>query len=161
MIEDNLMDGFLFPLLFAAALGCGLIGGVFFAFSAFVMRGLARIPPGQGIAAMQSINVVVINPVFLGGFLETAAACAALVAVFWGRAGAGWVLAGSLLYLVGTVGVTMLCNVPRNDVLARVDAASAEGGRVWAEYVAGWTAWNHVRTVAAMAASALLMVGMI
>lgn len=42
-----------------AALGCGLIAGVFFAFSTFVMKGLARIPTEAGVAAMQSINVTV------------------------------------------------------------------------------------------------------
>src|SRR5688572_13860507 len=89
-----------FPLLtLVAALGCGLIAGVFFAFSSFVMAALHRLPPAQGIAAMQSINRVVINPLFLGTFLGTAAACAALAArslLAWDRPGAGYVLAGSL-----------------------------------------------------------------
>ena len=55
-----------------ALLGSALVGGVFFAFSSFVMKALARVPSSQGIAAMQSINVVVINPSFLGAFLGTA-----------------------------------------------------------------------------------------
>jgi uncharacterized membrane protein len=62
-------------LNFVAALGCGLIAGVFFAFSSFVMRALARLPASGGIAAMQSINVAVLNPVFLGTFAGTALAC--------------------------------------------------------------------------------------
>src|ERR1044071_5696034 len=65
-------------LTFFTGLGCGLIAGVFFAFSAFVMKALARLSPVQGISAMQSINVVVINPVFLAVFLGTAAGCAFL-----------------------------------------------------------------------------------
>ena len=55
-----------------ALLGSALIGGVFFAFSSFVMKALARAPSSEGIAAMQSINVVVINPSFLSVFLGTA-----------------------------------------------------------------------------------------
>ncbi len=47
-----------------ALLGSALVGGVFFAFSSFVMKALARVPSPEGIAAMQSINVVVINPSF-------------------------------------------------------------------------------------------------
>ena len=59
-------------LILAAALGAATIGGVFFAFSTFVMRALGQLPPAQGIAAMQRINVVVLNPMFLGTFVGTA-----------------------------------------------------------------------------------------
>ena len=41
----------------AAVLGCGLVAGIFFAFSTFVMRALGRRPAGEGIAAMQAINI--------------------------------------------------------------------------------------------------------
>jgi uncharacterized membrane protein len=56
----------LFALTLAAALGCALLGGLFFAFSNFVMKALMRIPAPSGIAAMQAINVTVLNPLFLG-----------------------------------------------------------------------------------------------
>jgi uncharacterized membrane protein len=146
-----------FVLTFLSALGCGLIAGVFFAFSTFVMNALARLPPAQGIAAMQSINVAVINPWFMGPFLGTAAACVVLAgsSLFaWHKPGAVYLLVGSLLYLAGTLLVTMVCNVPQNDALAAVDPASAEGARLWAGYLTSWTAWNHVRTAAALAAAA-------
>jgi uncharacterized membrane protein len=146
-------------LTFAAALGCGLIAGVFFAFSSFVMAALHRLPPAQGIAAMQSINLVVINPLFLGTFLGTAAACAVAAArslLAWDRPGAACALGGSLAYLAGTFLVTMVFNVPRNNVLAAVDPASGDSVATWNGYVRGWTAWNHVRTVAALVAAGLL-----
>lgn len=151
--------GWLFVLTFVSALGCGLMAGVFFAFSAFVMKALARLPGAHGIAAMQSINIVVINPVFLGVFIGTAATCVVLAASsLWQSSGqgAGYALAGSVCYLVGTFLVTMICNVPRNDALAVVDPASTEGARLWSGYVKSWTAWNHVRAAAALAAAALL-----
>src|SRR6218665_2684394 len=113
----------------AAALGCGLVAGVFFAFSVFIMRALALLPPAQGIAAMQSINIVVINPLFLGVFLGTAIVCAGLAIASlldWSRLGSGWLLAGAVLYIVGTLFVTMTCNVPRNNLLAAIDPASAQ-----------------------------------
>jgi len=73
-MKQNLI--FILPLL--SALGCGLIAGVFFAFSAFVMKALAGLPPPQGIAAMQSINVAVLNRWFFAAFFGAAAACLVL-----------------------------------------------------------------------------------
>ena len=70
----------LFVLTLLSALGCGLMGGVFFAFSTFVMRALARLPPAQGIAAMQSINVAAITPSFMLALFGTAAACVLVAA---------------------------------------------------------------------------------
>jgi uncharacterized membrane protein len=152
-----MIDALLFALTLAAALGCGLIAGVFFAFSAFVMAALARLPAAQGIAAMQSINVVVINPAFLGVFFGTAVLCVILIVaalVTWGETGAIYLLVGGAFYLAGTIGVTMACNVPRNDALAAVAPDSTDGAGLWTRYVSEWTAWNHVRTVAALLAAA-------
>ncbi len=150
-------------LTFATALGCGLMGGAFFSFSSFVMQALARLPPAQGIAAMQSINILAPTPVFMTGLFGTAAAClvVALLAISrWQRPGAGYMLAGALIYIVGNIVVTMFFNVPRNNALAVVDPASAEGARVWADYLSSWTMWNHVRTVTGMAAAAALMMAL-
>jgi len=154
------MDQALFIVTLLSALGCGLIAGAFFAFSSFVMKALARLPAEHGIAAMQSINVVVVNPVFLGVFVGTALTCGLLAistAWRWEAAGTGYLLGGGALYVVGTFVVTMAFNVPRNDALAAVDPKSADGARVWADYVASWTAWNTVRTAAALLAAAALI----
>nr|WP_242025372.1 anthrone oxygenase family protein [Leptolyngbya sp. FACHB-36] len=124
------VDDWLFALKLFSALGCGLIAGVFFAFSAFVMNALARLQPAQGIAAMQSINITVINPLFMTAFLGTAAACLVL-SVFsllrWHQPGSAYLLVGSLLYFIGTLLVTIVLNVPLNDALAIVQPDSAEG----------------------------------
>lgn len=149
-----------FPVKLLAAIGCGLIAGVFFAFSTFVMKALAQQPVAQGIATMQAINLTVINPWFMTVFLGTAIACIGItIAVLfnWAQPNAIYLLIGSLLYLVGTFGVTMVCNVPLNDALAIVDPNSPDGATLWAKYLTDWTFWNHVRMVAAIAASALLM----
>lgn len=151
------IDQLLFAVTLTAALGCGLIGGVFFAFSTFVMKALARLRPGEGIAAMQAINVAVLNPWFLGAFFGTGAACV-LTALFslWQlhEPGAVYLFIGGALYLVGTLLVTIVFNVPKNAALASVARADPEGPGLWAGYVASWTAWNHVRTAAALAAAA-------
>jgi len=151
------VDQLLFALTLVAALGCGLVAGVFFAFSAFVMKALARLPPAAGIAAMQSINVVVLNPWFMGAFFGTAAVCVlALISSLWRwhEPGAVYLFVGSALYLVGSVLVTIVFNVPRNESLASIAPADPDGASLWAGYVASWTAWNHVRTAAALAAAA-------
>lgn len=158
-MSEHLLDG----LTILAALGCGLVSGIFFAFSTFVMAALARLPAPQGIAAMQSINLVVLNPVFLSAFLGTGIVCLILAAASlmrWADPGASWLLAGGLLYPVGTVLVTIAFNVPRNDALAAVAPDSAEGATLWKRYVAGWTAWNHVRTAAALAAAAAFAIAL-
>lgn len=146
-------------LLLAAAVGAGLIGGLFFAFSTFVMRALDRLPAAQAIAAMQSINVTVLNPAFFSVFFGTAALAIVLaVLALAGAAGPSTVLltAGAGAYLIGTIIVTIVCNVPLNNVLARVriqdDEAPAEA---WQQYRGPWTAWNHVRTVAALLAATM------
>jgi uncharacterized membrane protein len=153
----------IFVVTLCSALGCGLVAGIFFAFSTFVMKALGKLPPPQGIAAMQSINVVVINPLFLATFLGTTVLCAVLAgaALFrWHEPGAAWLLAGGLLYVVGTFLVTVVFNVPRNNALAAADPASTDGASLWARYLVSWTAWNHVRTAAAFVASALLIIAL-
>ena len=159
-----MIDDLLFALTFVSALGCGLVAGILYAFSTSVMKALARLPAAQGIAAMQSINITVINPLFMGAFFGTAAACV-LVVVFslsrWNEAGAVYLLSGGLAYLIGTILVTMVFNVPRNNALAAVDPASANGARLWVSYVTSWTAWNHVRTAGALAAAASLTIALL
>jgi uncharacterized membrane protein len=159
-----MIDKVLFALTLVSAIGCGLVGGAFFAFSTFVMNALASLPAAQGIAAMQLINVTVINPLCGAVFLGTAAACVLLAVsslLRWREPGAAYILAGSLLYLIGVILVTGLFNVPRNDALAAVAPASAEGASLWADYLSGWTAWNHVRTIASLAAAALLTIALV
>ncbi|GEO40841.1 membrane protein [Skermanella aerolata] len=153
-------EGILAGLIGATALGCGVVGGVFFAFSSFVMTALGRLPAVEGMAAMRSINRVAVTPLFMGALFGTAAACLALaLTAFGGWAGerAGWLLAGSGTYLLGVVAVTAVFNVPRNEKLARIDPHGTEGERLWQRYLVEWTGWNHVRTVAGGAAAALLM----
>lgn len=159
----SLLDEILFPLIFLAALGCGLMAGLFFAFSNSVMKALARLHPESGIAAMQSINIVIINPLFLAVFLGTAAACV-LLAIYslvrWQNPGIVYLLAGSSLYLIGNYGITMAFNVPKNNVLARINASKSEAAGAWRDYVSSWTRWNHVRTITALGAAALFTIAL-
>jgi uncharacterized membrane protein len=146
----------LIALTVFAALGSGSAGGVFFAFSSFVMKALARLPPSQGIAAMQSINICVINPSFAFQLFGTAAVCFLLAgwALLHRRIpGAGYLLAGSALYLGVAMLVTFVFNIPLNDALDPLNPNSAEAAHLWSALVPNWTAWNHVRAAGALAAA--------
>ncbi len=140
-------------LALLTALGAATVGGVFYGFSTFVMKALAQLPAAQGVAAMQRINIVVINPWFMGAFMGTLLLSIACVVVAV-MAGSAALLAGGLLYALGTFGVTMAFNVPRNNRLARLEAASSDAVAYWPTYVREWTRWNHVRTAAALVAAA-------
>ncbi len=139
-------------LALLTALGAATVGGVFFGFSSFVMKALAQLPAAQGVAAMQRINTVVINPWFMGVFMGTLLlSIACMVAAL--MTGSVALLAAALLYAVGTFGVTVAFNVPRNNQLERLAATSSEAAAYWPAYVREWTRWNHVRTAAALLAA--------
>jgi uncharacterized membrane protein len=149
-------------LLILAALFCGLMAGFFFAFSFLVMRALEVQPGIAGMPVMQTINVVVFNPVFGISFSAAPAFCVlAMNTAFVHRrdSAANYVLAGGALYLVGTLYVTVFGNVPLNDALAAVPAASGAAPEMWARYLREWVPWNHLRTAAAFVAAGLLTVG--
>jgi len=149
--------------VFLALLGSAVIGGVFFAFSSFIMKALGRAPSAEGIAAMQSINVVVLNPSFLGAFIGTAlisVLIAGLAVTGWATLSAPFFLGGALLYLVGTFLVTGLGNVPLNDQLAAVSATDPEAISLWRHYLDRWTLLNTIRTVAAVAAALMFALGL-
>lgn len=149
------------PVL-VAAIGSFMIAGIFYAFSTFIMQALGRVPVPEGIRAMQTINIVIINPLFLGIFMGTALlllVIAVAAGMNLGQPGAVLILAGAVLYVLGCFAVTMALNVPLNNALAAADPASAEGAAIWARYLRDWVFWNHVRTAAALAGAVLLVLG--
>ena len=159
-----MLDQALFTLTFVAAVGSALVAGIFFAFSTFVMAALGRIPADQAIRAMQSINVTVINPLFMLAFMGTGALCLALIAgayVRWDETSSKLVLIAGLIYLIGCIGVTMVLNVPLNDALAAVEASTPEAATLWARYLADWTFWNHIRTIAPSISAVLFIAALI
>lgn len=153
------MHGLLYPVTLLTAVGCGLNAGVFFAFSSFLMKALARLPPAYGVAAMQAINVAAISFAFMLALFGTALACVVVAGLALTRSDDShvpYLLAGSGLYLLGVIGVTIAFNVPRNTALATVEPASPDAATVWTRYLAEWTAGNHLRAVAALAAAVSL-----
>jgi len=143
-----------------AVVGASVIGGIFFAFSSFVMPALSKVPSEMGVRSMQRINIDVINWHFLGLFFGSAVpalAAAVLALMTWPPARSAWVVIGAALYIIGTLFVTMVCNVPLNDRLAKLDPSAAEADDVWRMYIQRWTRWNHFRSVAAILAAVCLL----
>jgi uncharacterized membrane protein len=155
-----MIDTLLPPATLLGLVGCGLMAGLFLAFSTAVMPGLRRLAPDAGAAAMQQINRAILNPLFGVVFGGTALVCLvlALGAPFSGRAGSAWLVGGALLYLAGSIVVTMAVNVPMNNRLDAADPAAA--AELWPGYLTRWTAWNHIRAAACTAATAALAIGL-
>jgi len=154
-----MIDGPIHVLAVAAAVGSGVVAGVFFAFSTFVMRALGRLPAPQAIAAMQAINVAAPTPLFMLALFGTVPVCVALIAsavTSFDEPGAAHLLAASALYLVAPL-LTIGYHVPRNNALAAVDPSSGDGAHLWARYLKNWTRWNHARTLAPMVAAAVFI----
>jgi uncharacterized membrane protein len=157
-------NGILVASTVLAALGCGLVAGVFFAFSSFVMKALSQVPSQVGIRVMQTINVTVLTPWFMGVFFGTGIVCAGMLVdslADWEQAGSALRLAGSALYLVGSIGVTIVFNVPRNKRLAVMSFEDPKSVAGWVSYLSCWTAWNHVRTAASFVAAGLFCLAVI
>ena len=140
----------------AAAIGSGLVGGVMFAFSSFVMPALRRIPPAEGIAAMQSINRQAPTFAFM-----TLIGATAVVSIGVGihavldrsAPGAAWVGVGTVSYVAALM-ITGGYNVPRNDRLATFDATAPAAADYWRTFLNGWCAANHVRALCCVIAAA-------
>src|SRR5581483_9902158 len=148
-----MIDSYVRVLTIIAAVGAGISGGVFFAFSTFVMKALGRLPAAQAISAMNAINKAAPAPLFMLALFGTAAVGIALSVVALRHLDQRWaayLLAATALYLICVV-LTVVYHVPRNNALALVDPTAPGAAQTWAHYLSSWTAWNHVRTLSALA----------
>ena len=150
--------------IISAALGCAVIGGIFFAFSNFIMKALARIGSDAGIAAMQSINVTVLNKWFLGVFTGTAVISLLLAGYAitnWDTSPAPWLLGGSVAYVVGCWALTIAGNVPLNNALANASPQSSDSIAIWQHYLKRWTALNSQRALGSVVAALLFTIALV
>jgi uncharacterized membrane protein len=157
MVTQNLV-------LIITAISTGLIAGLFYAYSCSVNPGLGKLSGEGYLAAMQSINREILNPVFFASFMGT---LIFLPVSTWMQYRAGvsttfWLLlAATLLYAIGTFGVTMFGNVPLNDALDKFSLQGASGEEITrhrAQFEIPWNRLHTVRTVASVAALALVII---
>ncbi|MGI9315809.1 MAG: DUF1772 domain-containing protein [bacterium] len=144
-------------LLWAAALGSGLMAGVYLAFSGFIMRSFDNIDTAQSVAAMNSINETILRSLFMPLFFGSSIVSVLLIilaAVYWGEPGAGLALLAGTVYFVGMFICTVVFNVPLNNALAALNADSLNLKEFWSHYFITWTRWNHLRTTSSLATCA-------
>jgi uncharacterized membrane protein len=151
-MTDSILDF----LRWYGVIGSAIMLGLFFSFSVFMLQSFNKIAPAQAIAAMQSINANIGQPLFGVAFGGTA-----LVAVGLG----GWSIAhlderhavyaliGCALFLLGTIVVTVGFNIPLNNDLDKLDPNSATAASDWKAFVESWLPWNHLRTLLNLAAT--------
>ncbi|MEO0342006.1 MAG: anthrone oxygenase family protein [Pseudomonadota bacterium] len=155
------MSSAFFILTHFAIIAYALVGGVFLAFSDFIMRSLALTGGHGGVEAMQAINREVFRWIFMALFIGMAplSLFIAIYGCIWidGVPGTLMVLAG-LFYVFGCFGVTIGFNVPMNEALAGLDVHLDATRDYWSEtYVPRWTFWNSVRTAASILSAGLLL----
>lgn len=151
-------------LILVSALGTGLMSGVYFTFSTFVMKALKVIPSDAGMLSMQSINDVILRSLFMPLFFGTTLLSLGLSV--WGITRFAYpqaqlLVAAGAIYVVGMFICTVAFNVPLNESLARADATSLQAHSIWTNYVSSWTSWNHVRTIASLVASGLYVAALL
>jgi len=151
-----MMTWFVVALQFSSV-ALAIVGGVFLAFSDFLMRSLDRAGPVAGIGAMQAINREVIRSVFVSLLMLLAATSPLMMGYALFRLhGLSLVLtvAGGAIYLLGAFAVTVVFNIPKNNRLDRGAADDGDHQAYWRDvYLTRWTAWNHVRTAACLVAA--------
>ncbi|MGH1461124.1 MAG: DUF1772 domain-containing protein [Neptuniibacter sp.] len=155
------MNTFLVPIIVAAIVGAGVVTGLLFAFSNFVMRALSDMPAEQGMHAMQRINERIINPIFLLFFFGTPIASVVILFLTISAVnlpGYAWLLVGAILYLIGPFGITVTRNVPLNNKLALT--SQKEAGASWPRYIKAWQFWNHIRSYIGVVSIACLAIGL-
>ena len=148
-------------MIVVAVTGAGLVTGLLFAFSNFVMKAFADLPNDQGMFAMQRVNDRIINPVFLAIFFGTPILCLVIAirsVLHLGEPGSSVLLAGAIAYLFGPLGITLRFNVPLNDRLAKAEPTVAD--EAWPTYQKQWQRWNHVRTCIGILSILLLAAGL-
>jgi len=154
------MEEVIIATLWFATISVGIMAGVYFAFSAFVMQSLDATGRATGMVAMQAINRIIVRSLFLPLFFASSLTCL-LLAVFglmeWGSAGAWQMVVGGALYVIGMLAVTAAANVPLNNALESTDASGPEAEAMWRRYMQRWLPWNHVRTVSCTVSLVLLI----
>ncbi len=149
-------------ILALAATLTALSAGLFYAYSCSVNPGLGRLPDDQYLAAMQSINRAILNPLFLLSFMGTLFLLPIAAWLNYQGMPKRFVLLASaaLLYAIGTFGVTMFGNVPLNTVLDSVDLGSASAEHLQELRLAFEAPWNRLHQVRTLANSGALILVM-
>lgn len=158
------MDSLLLTIVaIVTAVGAGIVSGAFFAFSTFAIQGIAALETPAAVRAMQQVNVAAVRPPLMIALFGTGVLSIVVIIVGFTALSRpdGWLfLIAGLLYLIGNPVLTVVYNVPRNNAVAAADPDTPEAAEVWQRYLREWVGANHVRTITAAIAGALLIIGL-
>jgi uncharacterized membrane protein len=140
-------------ILWLAVLSSGLMGGVYFAFSGFIMPAFKEIDSAHAIAAMNSINEIILRSLFMPLFFGSSFISVLLIVLavsHWGETGSVLMLIAGAVYFVGMFMCTAFFNVPLNNTLAKTKPYSADAQLMWSHFLKSWTNWNHLRSFSSL-----------
>jgi uncharacterized membrane protein len=150
-------------LLVIAGTLTALLAGLFFGYAVSVNGGLHRLKDSEYVAAMKSINVVILNPVFFLSFLGPVILLPWVTVLQIGSNPARFtlLLSASLVYVLGSFGLTIFGNVPLNRNLEKFDLSKATVEEIAEARVRFERPWNRLhlfRTIASIAATVLIFI---
>ena len=137
----------------------GLMAGVYFTFSVFVMKALDELPSLHAAQAMNKINDVIVNTLFLPIFFGSTIWYAGVIVwsiTDWQNSQSILMILAASIYIVGMFLVTAFGNVPLNNRLKTLEENSDELVEYWSRYFHDWMLFNHLRTVSCIAACGIL-----
>ncbi len=142
----------------------GLMAGIYLAFSAVIMKSLNELPALHAAQAMNKINDVIVNTIFLPIFFGSTLWYAGLIVwslADWQEGASGLIILAALIYIVGKFFVTAFGNVPMNNRLKASESNEALLKDYWKKYQHSWTRLNHIRTLSCIASCAFLTASLI
>lgn len=147
-------------ILLLSTVSTALIGGLFYAYSCSVIPGLARLSDASFLQAMQSINRAILNPLFFLSFMGTLVLLPVSVWFFREQSTVFYLLlAATLLYIGGVFLVTVIGNVPLNNLLDAADLSklnTAELRTLREKFAPNWNLFHSIRTIASSICIVLL-----
>ena len=143
-------------VLFGAVVLTGLSAGLFYAWSVSVIPGTRKVDDLTYLETMQSINKAIINPAFFLIFFGSIMflSIASIYQFNTGKTAFWFMFTASVIYLIGTLGVTALGNVPLNNQLASLNLNEISSQKVLEfrnYYESKWNRLHIIRTIFAVA----------
>ncbi|MCK5355890.1 MAG: DUF1772 domain-containing protein [Methyloprofundus sp.] len=151
-------------IIFMATLSTGLMAGIFFTWTNAVTPGIGKLKDIEYLSALQSMNRVILNPAFYMVFLCPIVTVPLATVlnyntepsfIFW------LLLVTSIIYLLGVFFITILGNIPLNELLDKndLDKFSLEDARnLRNEIEKKWNNYNFIRTITSSITLILLII---
>ena len=154
-------------ILALAILFTGLMAGIFFTWSNAVKPGIGKLSDLEYLKALQSMNRVILNNTFkiiFGGAIITTALLPAFYFNLYPN-NVFWIFVIILfIYWIGAFGVTVLGNIPLNELLDKtsLDSISLEEGKTLRTSIElKWNNLNLIRSISSGVSFVLLLVSFI